>query len=106
MTSLLIRPDGNVRCVYGEEIDLSAIGIVEIARASHVEPDSHGRWWADLAPAGGPVLGPFGCRSNALAAEHAWLEGHLFHQFPAPPSYLRRTFQCVWTAFGYLVPRR
>lgn len=26
-------------------------------------------WWADLTPCGGPVLGPFAKRSEALAAE-------------------------------------
>ena len=30
-----------------------------IRRASHVEPDEAGRWWADLSPVGGPRLGPF-----------------------------------------------
>lgn len=77
MISLLVGPDGEVRCVYGEEINLAAIGVVEITRASHVEPDDQGRWWTDLTPAGGPVLGPFGRRSDALAAEHTWLEGYL-----------------------------
>jgi hypothetical protein len=95
MISLLIRPDGEVQCVYGEEIDLAAIGLLEITRASHVEPDSQGRWWADLTPAGGPLLGPFSRRSDALATEHAWLEGHLFHGLPAPNSFLRRVAQCV-----------
>ena len=47
-----------------------------IARASHVEPDPDGRWQADLRPVGGPVLGPFDRRSEALAAELAWLEAH------------------------------
>jgi len=83
MISLLIRPDGEVQCVYGEEIDLAAIGVVRIARASHVEPDARGRWWADLTPSGGPVLGPFSRRSEALAAERAWLEEHLFQGLPA-----------------------
>lgn len=83
MISLLVRPGGEVRCVYGEEIDLAAIGAVRIARASHVEPDAQGRWWADLAPVSGPVLGPFVRRSDALVAERAWLEGHLFQRLPA-----------------------
>jgi len=90
MISLLVRPDGHVQCVYGEEIDLAAIGVVRIARASHVEPDAQGRWWADLTPVSGPVLGPFGRRSDALAAEHTWLEGHLLHRLQAPNSFLRR----------------
>ena len=71
---LLIRPDGTVRAIYQEEIDLAALGRPTITRASHVEPTSEGRWLADLAPVGGPVLGPFDRRSEALQAEHDWLE--------------------------------
>ena len=73
---LVVDPAGKVRCVYGEDIDLAALGRPEITRASHVEPGPDGRWQADLAPVGGPVLGPFAARSAALAAEHAWLEAH------------------------------
>ncbi|MCI0640167.1 MAG: hypothetical protein L0Y70_13925 [Gemmataceae bacterium] len=45
-----------------------------VERASHVEPDPVGHWWADLAPVGGPLLGPFDRRSEALQAESTWLE--------------------------------
>ena len=71
---LVIEPGGAVRCIYGEEINLVALGSLAITRASHVEPDQQGRWWADLSPIHGPSLGPFRHRSEALAAEHAWLE--------------------------------
>jgi hypothetical protein len=71
---LLIDPHGTVRCVYGEAIDLAALGSLAIRRASHVEPDRDGCWWVDLTPVGGPRLGPFNRRSQALAAEQAWLE--------------------------------
>ena len=70
---LLIRPDGGIHCVYGEEIDLSRLGTLQIRRGSHVEPTSDGRWTADLAPVNGPRLGPFTLRSAALAAERQWL---------------------------------
>jgi hypothetical protein len=62
--------------VYAETIDLGVLGHLVISRASHVEPDDSGRWLADLRPIGGPVLGPFERRSEALAAEIAWLEAH------------------------------
>ena len=74
---LIIGADGNARCVYGEELNLSALGEVQIRRASHVEPDALGRWWADLSPVRGPKPGPFDQRSSALAAEIAWLHLHL-----------------------------
>ena len=73
---LIVDPAGRVRCVYDEAIDLAALGAVTIARAGHVEPDAAGRWVADLAPVGGPRLGAFPLRSQALAAERAWLEAH------------------------------
>lgn len=71
---VLIDPHGNGRCIYGEAIDLRAIGDVLIQRGSHVEPDVSGVWWADLSPVGGPKLGPFSTRSLALQAEVKWLE--------------------------------
>jgi hypothetical protein len=74
---LLIDPQGQVRCLYGEMIDLASLGVASIRRASHVEPDDAGRWWADLAPVGGPRLGPFPRRSAALQAEVAWLDQFL-----------------------------
>jgi hypothetical protein len=73
---LMIDPCGSVRCLYGEEINLAALGELNIRRASQVEPDAQGRWWADLTAVGGPVCGPFGRRSVALATERAWLESH------------------------------
>ena len=77
MMELVIRPCGNVACIYGEMIDLTAIGSVRVTRASHVEPDRHGQWWADLSPVSGPRLGPFDKRSHALTAESDWLAEHL-----------------------------
>lgn len=77
--NLFIRPDGTLQAIYDETLDLGEIGAVNIRRASHVEPvaNSPGRWEADLSPVGGPVLGPFTKRNEALAAEIAWLEEHL-----------------------------
>jgi hypothetical protein len=73
---LLVDPEGRIRAVYDERLDLAGFGPLAIRRASHVEPDSSGRWHADLSPVGGPVLGPFDRRSEALEAERAWLETH------------------------------
>lgn len=73
---ILIAPDGSARCVYGEGLDLRLLGELEIRRASRVEPDAAGRWWADLSPVGGPRLGGYDLRSGALEAEAAWLGAH------------------------------
>jgi len=73
---IIIAPGGAVRGIYTEDIDLAAIGSATITRASLVEPDQQGSWQADLSPVGGPVLTGFPHRSEALAAELAWLESH------------------------------
>jgi hypothetical protein len=73
---IIITPRGEIRCIYGEAIDLTLLGTPAISRASHVEPDQHGRWLADLSPVGGPTLGPFLRRSEALVAEQSWLDAN------------------------------
>jgi hypothetical protein len=74
---LLIDRHGAVRCLYSEVIELAVLGTLSIVRASHVEPDAQGRWFADLSPLNGPTLGPFDRRSEALQAEQEWLEKDL-----------------------------
>ncbi len=76
---LFIAPDGSALAIYAEAIDLRTLGTTTITRASHVEPDDSGQWFADIVD--GPQLGPFTRRSEALAAEVAWLTEHrLLHQ--------------------------
>jgi len=74
--SLVIRPTTVVEAVYSDSGAgvLRAIGSVAIARASHVEPNGAGKWEADMSPSGGPVLGPFDLRQQAIDAELAWLK--------------------------------
>jgi hypothetical protein len=74
---LIIGREGDVRCLYTEAVELAALGSLAIQRASHVEPDDQGQWWASLAPVAGPKLGPFPRRSVALEAERQWLEAYL-----------------------------
>ena len=73
---LVVAPGGTVRCVYDETIELTTLGTLSISRGSLVEPPADGRWTADLAVVSGPLLGPFEHRSEALAAERAWLDEH------------------------------
>ena len=78
---IVIGPGGNARTIYDEQFDVACLGEVTIRRASFVEPDDRGRWFADLSQAGGPKLGPFGLRSAALDAEVTWLRLNALHQF-------------------------
>jgi len=70
---LVVDAGGSVRCIYDEVLDLREIGKLQITRASHVEPDRNGFWWADMGPVDGPVLGPYGSRTEAIQAERGWL---------------------------------
>jgi hypothetical protein len=81
---LLISPQGTLRCLYDEALNLRKLGRLTITRASHVEPDKQGRWHADLSPVDGPILGPFDQRSEALAAERDWLELNLTYWHGQP----------------------
>lgn len=71
---VVIHHDGSITTIYDEVFDLRSLGRQSIERASQVEPDREGRWTAQLI--GGPRLGPFNRRSDAIAAEIAWLEVH------------------------------
>lgn len=72
------NPDGTVVMIYTDEINIAAFGKVRsIARASHVEPTNGNQWAADMGPVGGPVLGPFAKRSEALEAEVKWIEDNI-----------------------------
>jgi hypothetical protein len=77
---LVIRPTGQISCIYDETIDLHELGKLSIRRASHVEPTVDGQWLADLAPTCGPRLGPFATRSDALSAEQVWLRTFWLNQ--------------------------
>ena len=80
---LNITPSGVIRTLYHEAFPLHSLGRLQISRGSQVEPTAEGSWTADLSPVGGPCLGPFRQRSEALAAEVAWLERHWV---PAAPT--------------------
>ena len=71
--TLSITPDGTIQFLWDDTLaPLLDLGEGEIKRASYVEPKGN-KWIADLHPAGGPVLGPFPLRSDALTAEQDWL---------------------------------
>lgn len=72
------NPNGTAKMIYTEEIDLNELGELNISRASHVEPTASGKWMADMSPVGGPTLGPYKTRKEALAEEIEWLEKNIF----------------------------
>ena len=70
----VVSTTGETRMVFNDRVDLRSVGRISIRRGSHVEPTPLGQWNADLSPVAGPTLGPFDKRSEALAAEVAWLQ--------------------------------
>lgn len=69
----IIVKGNTIRYIYDDALNsFNEHGLAQTVRASYVE-SIDGLWWADLAPSGGPKLGPFKLRSEALKAEVAWL---------------------------------
>ena len=75
-----ISREGNCHSIYDEQLDVRFLGCSLITRVSHVEPTSRGDWEADLGPIGGPRLGPFPRRGQAIKAEIVWLTKFLRRQ--------------------------
>ena len=73
---LSIDTQGQVRGIYTDGFPWRELGKPLVQRASLVEPDLLGLWWADLSLSNGPKIGPFARRTDAIAAEIAWLEKH------------------------------
>jgi hypothetical protein len=83
---LIVKPGGRIVTIYTDEVDYNKFGKPTVRRASHVEPDANGQWYADMSPVNGPQLGPFPKRSDALDAEMAWLNLMLNEVEPLPES--------------------
>lgn len=78
--NLVVEEDGTLTGIYNDDLaDLLAQGQATVRRASHVEPAPGGGWEADMSPVGGGVLTGFALRSEALAAEVAWLNENVLH---------------------------
>jgi hypothetical protein len=76
-TTLLIDEVGTLELIYADDLrPLLDLGHATITRASFVEPTCDGHWTADLSPVGGPLLGPFLLRDQALREERTWLDTH------------------------------
>ena len=72
--NVYVDPQGDLQFIYQEEINMEDLGASTIRRASEVEPIEDSQWCANLARLGGPMLGPFKNRSEAIEAELAWIE--------------------------------
>ena len=69
-----VSPGALVRFLYADSLcGLLNIGEATIKRGSHVEPTALNLWVADMSPSGGPKIGPFRLREDALDAEATWL---------------------------------
>ena len=68
---------GGFKAIYSDEIAdmVRECGPSTITRGSHVEPTPNGQWTAAMI--GGPTLGPFLTRQEALNAEVLWLWNHI-----------------------------
>lgn len=79
-----------IRFIYSPEAAalLPATCRRSAVRASYVEPDAAGAWWADLSPVGGPRLGPFPFdrRDLALREEARWLAENILEKGSTWPS--------------------
>lgn len=77
---LTVDAAGTVQFIYDDElVELIGEGQSQTRRASTVEP-VFGGWAADmslLTGGCGPVLGPYLRRSEALAAEVAWIKANV-----------------------------
>lgn len=77
---VVIGHEGGLRAIYHDALApiVHRLGAT-VQRASHVEP-CVGGWQADLLPVGGPILGPFALRQEALAAEVEWLRANMIRR--------------------------
>ena len=88
-----IKRDGIIQFIHDDRLrGLLNQGQALITRASQVDPGDVAlgqnplKWYSDLAPSGGGILGPFDTRQEALDAEVAWLNQHVLTTMPAPPA--------------------
>jgi hypothetical protein len=75
--TIRITGTGEVRYIHSDSVHAALkphLSNNQPRRASHVEPTGPaGTWIADMSPMGGPSLGPFENRSDALVVEVDWL---------------------------------
>ena len=86
MTKLRITPDGRIRGLWDDDVQLGELGVIHVSRASHVEFDDRQQCWTvrEVTPRNriwrlrqrllgrpiGGVLHQASTRASALAWEH------------------------------------
>lgn len=76
MPKLLVTPDGTIKGLYTECIDLSKFGKLHVTRASHVEFDSDCQEWVVTLPDGKEIYRNKS-REKALLFEKDYFESRL-----------------------------
>lgn len=72
----MIDKEGTTKQIYNDDFVILALKVERIKRASSVEllHERSQQWKADMFLSGGPVLGPYRRRDEAIKAEIDWLE--------------------------------
>lgn len=70
--TLEVTTDGNIRCLYTDEIDLPQLGRLQVSRASHVEFDNYLRRWTVTSVKTGKRLHLAQTREQALDWERQY----------------------------------
>jgi hypothetical protein len=80
--TITISNKGTITFIYDDDIAkaLSGLGKSTTTRASHVEPNTDGTWYAYMDLVGGPTLGPFNTRTEALQEEVHWIEQNILRR--------------------------
>ncbi len=70
--TLEVTPDGNIRCLYTDEIDLPQLGRLQVSRASHIEYDNRLHKWTVTSAKTGKRLHSSMTRESALEWERQY----------------------------------
>ena len=77
-TQILIKKNGDLQCLYTDNVDLRKLGKLEVTRASNVEFDStNGTWSVRLVETGKIIGSGFIKRKDAINYEIDYLNSTL-----------------------------
>ena len=71
-----LLPNGTIKCLYNEQLDLASLGKLKIKRASYVEFNNKKQRWEAKLPSG-KLIGIGKTRSKAVIAEIKYLESKM-----------------------------